>query len=142
MPKTVLNALLLLNIAGLAAVPVAQALIAQSAAHINGMALTGAAFLVGLILALAARLCALIDANMTGSHRRSFMDSSADHSAGRVSKQASLARAAGSTRQHTPFTASHLGWAAGLGAALCLAYGGASFAGSFPDLPALVATAV
>lgn len=141
MPKTVLNALLLLNIAGLAAVPVAQAMVAQSAAHINGLALTGAAFLVGLILALAARLCVLIDANMTGAHRRSSMVA-ANHPAGRAINEASSSRAAGSTRQHTPFTASHLGWAAGLGAALCLAYGGASFAGSFPDLPALVATAV
>lgn len=139
MPKTVLNALLLLNIAGLAAVPVAQAAVAPNPAHVNGLALTGAAFLVGLILALAARLCTLIDANMANSRGHG---AASHHRGAAISKPPSAPCASGSARKHTPISAAHLGWAAGLGAALCLAYGGASFAGSLPDFPALVALAV
>lgn len=137
--RLLLNALLLLNGGGLAAIPAIKAIVEPSAIKLDSLATSGAFFFAGLVLAVVAGLCAIInyrvaadniDAVMnatllevTEQHRAKFaFVPSAD-----LKKQTADANALGS--RVVPLTY-RIGWAAGLISGICFAAGGATLGGN------------
>jgi hypothetical protein len=138
--RLLLNALLLLNGGGLAAIPAIKAIVEPGAFKLESLATSGAFFFAGLVLAVVSGLCAIfnfrvaadnLDAVMnatllevTEQHRAKFaFVPSAD-----LKRQMADANALGARAIPRTYW---IGWSAGLASGICFAIGGATLGGNY-----------
>jgi hypothetical protein len=135
-----LNALLLLNGGGLAAIPALKAIVQPGDFKLESLATSGAFFFGGLVLAVASGLCAIINFRKAAENLDAVMGATLMAEQERYHARLAFVPSANLKREteianslgHRALPWSYwLGWGAGLLSGMCFAIGGATLGGSY-----------